>query len=307
MANIKGILKKVESGEQLTDKDLEAIGKFRVDLENGNTPDGFSSSNAFKDAYAQLISALGNSDAYKQRIAQKAQEAKGDKVAEGLQLLIAGSDILTSINQIRQSNRGLESTVRPGLPSAPRRDPLLSQRLRQAQRQIFNQSAGLAPTQLAINDQFRADLSNARTASTGQASTFGSLAQVAANRRNRANLNLAPIAQEQANIARGQFDQLLGLRGSEIQDDFTNRLALAQLQQDQYNADLEAYGRLGAAGRSNLRTSLSNIAPRIGRMIGSIPVRTGFGSDIDNYANDIEGSLFGRFQSPFMNNNYRIA
>src|SRR5690606_38627000 len=83
--------------------------------------------------------------------------------------------------------------------------------------------------------------------------------QLAANRRNRAALQLAPIQDE---IRRGQqarYDNLLGMRMDETQQMFRNQAALYPYDLRLYNNELEAAASLGATGRSNLRGSLYNL------------------------------------------------
>lgn len=316
------LLKKLESGEELSEQELGSLAELRQDIESGTVelPEDspFTSVEEFSANYNEVMSQILSSPEYKAKMEKLAKDKKANnistKAAQGLDLLMTVGDIKTSRDQINQSDKGLEGLKKPSIPTAPRRNPLLSQQLRQAQLNINDQSGSLAPVQLQIADQFQQDLNTAKTASTGQAGTFGALAQVAANRRNRANLNLAPIAQQGTNQARARFDNLLGMRQEEIQNEFRNEAYSSRLGLDQYNTEAAALGNLGAAGRQNLRNSFGKLAGSIAPLVGQIGAgmgsrsqaqESGFGPDIDAYANDIDGSLFGRFQSPYMNNNFR--
>jgi len=231
---------------------------------------------SFEDAQSAIIEAgraLQSSPQYKQQtldIARKAEQGKvSDNLVNGFNLVLAGTDVANSISQIKRSNAGLKANPRPARPAIPQRDMMLQQALRNAQEGTFDAGRALAPAQAQIQDQYLSDIQNGKTASTGQAGEFGAYAQLAANRRNRAALQLAPMQDE---IRRGQqarYDNLLGMRMDETQRMFDNQNSLYGQDLNQYNLQQQAYRGLGSQGRSNLRNSLYNAAPQVANTIAS--------------------------------------
>ncbi len=199
------------------------------------------------------------------RIAQNAEKGRlTEDFVKGANLLLAGTDIGASIQQIQQSNRELKRSRKPVKPVVPQRDQYLQQALRQSQ--VGTQDAGraLAPAQAQIQDQYQNDIANAKIASTGQAGAFGAYGQLAANRRNRAAGELAPMADE---IRRGQQarqDDLIGARMNETQNMFDNNARFYNTDMDQYQQEQAAAASLGSQGRENLRNSMYNFAGQAG-------------------------------------------
>lgn len=241
LAKIKAKLSTDEGIKNITDEDVSTI------IEEGRK---------------QLAS-----DAYKEDVLTIAQEAESGRTSEaiktGLNTLLAAGDIATSVQQINESKNLLNQSKKPGRPSVPGRDPFLQQALNQAQQGSFDSSRALAPAQQGIHNQYLSDLNNAQIASTGQAGTYGALAQVAANRRNEANVGLIPIADQIRNQQQNRLDSLIGLRMNETQNQFQNQSQFYPQDLQQYNLDQQAAGALGATGRSNLRTSLANFGQQI--------------------------------------------
>lgn len=215
------------------------------------------------------------SDKYKEETLDLAKDAEIGKTTEtvknGLNLLLAGADITSSMAQINQSKKLLSQTQRPTRPSVPGRDPYLQQSITQAQKGTFDQSRALAPAQQGIQNQYLSDLSNAKVAATGQAGTYGALAQEAANRRNEANVGLIPIADQIRSNEKQRLDNLVGMRMGETQNQFQNQSSLYNQDLGQYNMDSQTAGALGAIGRQNLRTSAANfgeqLLPGLGELV----------------------------------------
>lgn len=199
----------------------------------------------------------------KDRILQVAQETEAgknfNKLAEGLNILLAGTDVAQSLNQISQAKQIKSTSKRPTTPVIPQRDQYLQQALRNQQEGNFGVSQAIAPAQAEIADQYRADLQNAKTASTGQAGAFGSYAQSAANRRNRASLNLVPLGNEVKQQNVNNYNHLLGLRQQETQNQFNNQVATYPYDLQQYQLEQQMAGHLQGQGYQNLRNSLPNL------------------------------------------------
>jgi hypothetical protein len=222
---------------------------------------------SIQDATKLLMNA-GNAamstPAYKEHMLEIQKDAeKGkltDSVAQGIDLVLKGSDIAQSIAQIHAANRGLRSSRRPVRPAIPQREAALQAALRDSQQGNEQAARAMAPVQAQIQDQYNSDIANARTASTGQAGAFGAGAQLASDRRNRAALNLAPIQDQFAQQQRDRQDRLVGQRMDETQRMYDNNAALYPYDLHQYNLEQEQIGALGSQGRSNLRNSLYNAA-----------------------------------------------
>lgn len=263
------IANRLRAGQEVPIKDTKFFLEYspKIDqsklqklVENGEIP-------STEDATAALLEAgraLQSSPEYKQQTLEIAQEAEQGRLskdlAQGIGLVLAGSDIAQSIAQIQLSKQQLSRSRKPARAAVPGRDQLLAQSLRQAQQGTNDAGRALAPVQANIQDQYQADLANAKTASTGQAGAFGAYGQLAANRRNRAAMDLAPIQDE---IRRGQqarADNLLGMRMDETQQMFQNNASGYGQDLQQYNLEQQAAGSLGATGRSNLRNSLYGLA-----------------------------------------------
>ena len=225
------------------------------------------------DALIEVGRMLQSDPMYKEQTLKIAQEAEASelsgKLAEGLGLILGGSDIGNSITQIRESNKSIRETRKPSRPVVPGRDVLLQQALRDSQEGQFDAARATAPVQQEIYDTYLGDIQGAKTASTGQAGSYGAYRQLAANRRNRAAMQLAPIQDE---IRRGQEsrqDNLLGMRMDETQSMFRNQAYLYPHDLNQYNKEQEAAAHLGATGRLNLRDSLYNMSGQAANTIGN--------------------------------------
>lgn len=218
-------------------------------------------------ALQQASIVLQSSPVHKEKMLEIASEKAGnetsEKVTQGLNILLAGSDILTSINQIQESKSQLSKSRKPSRPAVPQRDAYLQQALRGAQQGTYDTQRALAPVQAEIQDQYQTDIVNAKTASTGQAGQFGAYAQQAADRRNRAAMQLAPISDSIKAREQGNYNNLLGMRANETQQMFQNQAQLYPYDLQQYRTEQESAGALGATGRENLRNSMFGLASQI--------------------------------------------
>jgi hypothetical protein len=217
---------------------------------------------------------LTTDPAYREATLALAQKQGTDQsstnIRNGLNVLLAGSDIATSIGQIQSGRQAQSQALRPNRPPILQRDLQLQQALDSAHAGTLDQSAAIAPAQLANLDQYKSDLANATTASGGQQGAFGAYAQVAANRRNRGNLNLVPLANDIKRQEQQRETQLLGLKLGENQ-------AINQSQGQFYGQDLYQYGldrqaaaELGQVGRYNLRSSMTGAAGALGNVAGQL-------------------------------------
>jgi Arc/MetJ-type ribon-helix-helix transcriptional regulator len=230
---------------------------------------------SYEDAQAAIREAsisLQSSPEYKQQLINLSQEAEAGRISEnlasGLNLIMGGVDIANSLKQVRAGDAAARRSRRPSRPAVPQRDMYLQAALRGAEEATFDGERALAPARAEIQDQYLSDVSDAKIASGGQQGSYGAFRQLAANRRNRAGLNLIPIADGIRREQQGRYDNLLGMRADETQQMFRNNVGLYGSDLDQYNQDQAAAASLGATGRSNLRDSLYNMAGQGANFIG---------------------------------------
>jgi hypothetical protein len=269
---------KIRKGLEVSDDDLGFYLSFAPEIDETKIQDYLKADkNATREqAEAAVIEAgrsLQSSPVYKEQMVKLATDRKGaavsEKISTGINLILAGTDIANSINQIRASNQGSSRAKKPGRPAIPQRDQYLQQALRSAEEGTFDAARALAPAQAQITDQYQQDIADAKTASTGQAGAYGAYRQLAANRRNRAALNLAPIADDIRAREQARYDNLLGMRQAETQRMFDNSAQSYGQDLDQYNTEQQAAASLGSMGRQNLRGSLYNLGNQIGPAVGN--------------------------------------
>jgi hypothetical protein len=275
------IANRIQQGLDVEDSDLEFYFSYAPEIDQEKIDKFLSSKDgeglSQQDVNAALLESsrqLQASPEYKERLLNIALDKKSgeltDKIAQGANLLLGASDIAQSLSQISASKSALSKSKRPSRPIVPGRDLYLQQALRGAEEGTMNAARALAPAEAQIQDQYQADLANAKTASTGQAGAFGAYAQTASNRRNRAAQALVPLADEVKAREQARYDNLLGMRQQETQNMFQNQASLYPYDLQQYNADQQAAASLGSTGRENLRNSLynfaGNLAPAIGKM-----------------------------------------
>lgn len=271
------IVSNLRAGRQVAAGDLEFFLSYTPQIDEAKmkklVEGGEFASTA--DAQAAMLEAgraLQTSPEYKQQLLAFAQSTDADKatgkIAQAANLILAGTDIATSINQIRQADKAAKESKRPSRPAIPQRDIMLQQALRQSQENTFDAERAMAPVKAEIQDQYLNDIQAAKTASTGQAGAYGAYRQLAANRRNRAAMELAPIQDNIKAREQQRTDNLLGMRMDETQQMFQNQASLYPYDLQQYNYDQRAAASLGSTGRANLRDSLYNLAGQGANFIG---------------------------------------
>lgn len=251
------------------------------------------------DETTELLTLMGQqnltSDGARAMYLKKAEDiAKtdlGNKIASVLNTTLAAGDIISSTKQINEARRLARQSRRPSAPPALTRDPELQNAIAQAQQGNYDAARALEPAKLAIFDTYLSDIANAQTASTGQAGAFGALGQVASSRRNRGNINLAPIGDSITARNQSRLDNLLAMRLGENQ-------AIQQSQAQNYAPDLRQYqleqesiGGLGATGRQNMRQSLLNLGSQVPGMIANQAISSRYNKMMANlgiYGKDIQ-------------------
>lgn len=166
---------------------------------------------------------------------------------------------LTSLvaEQIASSNRGLAQPA-PGVPTPPPANPVLQQRLYDAQRRAADVSYATDPAKQNIEQGYLSGLQQAQAASGGQAASYNANANLLNLQRMQQGLQLAPIAQQARIQNEGVVSDYLGQQMGETQNRFANQMAANQVLQQRYDAGQKAYGEAGAYGRFNLANIMQN-------------------------------------------------
>ena len=229
-----GIAKKLKEGKASSDEIRffieysPQIDEAKIDkiVKGGD----FATKEDAYDALREVSIKLQTDPQYKQQVLDIAQEAEAGKTSEnlsqGINMVLGGLDIANSIKQINASNQASARSRRPSRPVIPRRDMYLQQALRNAEEGTMDASRALAPAEAQINDQYLSDVNAAKIASGGQLGAYGAYRQLAANNRNRASLNLVPLADEVRRGQQARYDSLLGQRMQETQNMFQNQASL---------------------------------------------------------------------------------
>jgi len=318
------ITKRINRGLDVPAKDLEFYTKFSGGIDDDRLKELNDRIKTLRDekkldpdlndeAIGLAVQKLQTDPTYREtmlKIAEKvyAGEVSGE-IAQGLNVLLAGSDILTSAQQIAQSKNQLSKTRRPSKPAIPQRDQYLQQALRGAQEGDYGVSQTIAPARAEIQDNYQADIQNAKTAATGQAGAFGSYAQVASNRRNQAALGLGELSNRVRQQNRGMYNDLVGMRMNETQNQFDNQARYYPTELNQYNNEIQAAGQLGSTGRANMRDSLANLG-QIGSQVGgniasSQRYRTLY-NNLKTIAPDSAGKVMDSIKSSYYNRPFDI-
>jgi hypothetical protein len=150
----------------------------------------------------------------------------------------------------------------PQLPQVPGLSPEITEAIYQAQRGVSAMPA-LEASRQGIEDAYTGGLNQAQAASGGQAGAYQAMAQLANVERLRAQLGLAPIAQDIQMQNQGNLNNLLGARVDERKQQYLNSLYGSQLAFDQYENAASAVGGLGAAGRTNMLDAAGRITQNL--------------------------------------------
>ncbi len=277
------LLKKLkERNKILSNDELKFIIKFEQDVDQGlldkklSGPEwdklSESERGELQRAQAHEATKLFLQDpSYKQHIIDLNEEAaKGrltEQITTGLNIALAGSDVVSAIGQTQQAKGAARRSLKPQRPAPLTESPELKYAIEQAQQGNMDAVRALAPAQLAILDNYLSDLNQAKTASTGQAGTYGALGQLASNRRNRANVELAPMYDSVVARNQGRLDNLLGMKLAENQAIQQSQAAFYPTDINQYQYDQTAANNNMVAGQQNLRGSLTELGKFLPKLV----------------------------------------
>jgi hypothetical protein len=299
-------IERINQGLDPSDDDLAFVLQYSPKI-NEKAVDEYIAANkegtATKEQYRTAVLEWGkkmqSDPIYKERVVKLYTEQQGqktsDRLAEGISLVLAGTDVVNSIAQIRAGNKAAKQSQKPGKPAIPQRDVMLQQALRNAEQGTMDSGRAVAAARGEIQDQYYNDIANAKTASSGQAGAFGSYAQIAADRRNKSSLQLAPIQDTIKAREQSRYDSLLGMRQDETQQMFDNQSQFYGQDLYQYNLDQQAAAGLASTGRSNLRTGLYNLGGQVadvaGRMSAERRLRNLNNQYVAAHGDDLGGRL----------------
>lgn len=299
------ILRDIRAGKAPSKDDLKFFSKFTFDVDEKSLND-LRNSPEFKDLPPDQVSQMMQDSfllavqnpTYRQDILEIAKEnTKTDlaqKITQGINIALAGADVVTSAQQIQSGNRASRRLRRPSRPAPLTADPALTQAMAEAGNQTDEVSRALMPAQNAILDSYLADLDTAKSVSGGQAGTYGALGQVASTRRGRRSLELAPIADQITRQGEQRYDQLLAQKLAENQNIQQSQAQNYPYDLYQYGQDAAAAGQLGAVGRQNLRGAVTELAGNIPKIASELAARKRY-RDIYN-----SGSAYGNQNAKIM-------
>jgi len=228
--------------------------------------------NSTDDLLASIQGILGqasNSENYFARLEKKMKRGEiAEELSAGLGVAKDLFQLGVGARQISESNRTLRGLKRPALPGLPSKDRTLSNAISEAQRGTMDAARAVEPARQGIERGFGTDLAAARGAVGGQSGAYGSLAQTAALRRNRAFGEIAPMIDSIRAREQGRLDQLLGQRLDQRQQDFRNRFNLYDEANQNYVQDAGAAAELGLAGRENLYGAVGNLSGSLANLGG---------------------------------------
>jgi len=229
---------------------------------------------------AEAMQAMANSSSTKQKKIMK-------MINSGLNLGAVFMDLGIAGSQIREGQRLRKGLRDPGVFTPTRDRSMLRERINSARRGVNDVSQDLAPAELANLDQYLADIGNARIASGGQASIFGSMGNAAAMRRRAGGLQISALGSQIKRQNRGELNQLIGMDLADRSAYEGRKLTANELALEKYYKEADEASLLESTGRSNQRESVYNLLPALSQGIGGVGEVdwSGFGKKIGNLFN----------------------
>jgi hypothetical protein len=277
LARYREIIEKVLAGKRVTDADYDEFITFmpQIDEESMSRIIQGGADKYGKEEYeaamqSMAVSAMAD-PTYKQKMLDVAEKQELGRVAGNvrgiLNTALASVDMAVGAKQISDARTASRKSRRPARPAPLTADPMLASQISDAQKQRFEAERTLAPQRQAILDSYLAEMSNATTASTGQAGARGAMGQVAATRRGKREMELAPVTDAIRARQEGRLDNLTQMRLGE-------NAAIQQSMAQYYPTDVLAYqreqeaaGRMASQGAANMRGAAANMLQQSPDMI----------------------------------------
>lgn len=313
---LEEFFQKYKEGEKPSEKDynlfLETLGEAENDPELGSL---------FSDYSADMDQLLNDPNLINHAKKQQKTENISNAVQMGVNILSSLNGLSVGNKQIKQSQDALSKLKKPNISSLRLNSPLRKQQITNSLRDINSIDQYIAPAREGIFDQYTKDINTAKTASTGQAGDFGSLAQVASLRRNAALRQLIPLGLQGRAQAQGRLDSLIDSEQLDKYREYSGNLNKYNIDLGQYNLEAEAAGQLGQTGNINKYNSINGILGQLPSMVGPIASMigggggaskssglesfmgsdygnvqvTGLGTDIDSYLSDLNYNLANNY------------
>lgn len=276
---LEQLLQKLNTApESLSKQEKDFLASSLKSLVSGKVPDGENMTfEQFAGSLGPALQRAMETPLGKQMVNDTIRDRQTERFVKRnkpfFDAILAGADLATSLSQIQNSNKAIKNLVKPTLPNPDVLDPAVNSAIADAQRGSLDALRALEPAKAEIAQQRLADMQTAKSVSGGQAGAYGSLATAAGLRANRAALSLPGIQDSIRARQQQRADSLIGLRQNVRQNEFQNRMGIADRNLEQYTADLSAASSLGQAGRTNLRNTLGQLPNTITRAVGgAMPV-----------------------------------
>lgn len=255
----------------ITDDDISFFVSFTPQINEEKlreiTKEGYETGRFTQEQFNEALQGLSAltlaSPAHKNKMLDLYQTKKAGKIAGDvrnvLNTALAAVDTGVGMKQIAESRREARRLRRPERPVPLAAESRLTQALDEAQGGNIQAAKRLAPAQSTLLDSYLADINNAQTASTGQAGSFGAMAQTAATRRGKRAMELGSMSNQISNEANARYDDLLRMKIAENQAIQRSAGEYYPTEMNQYNNDLQRIGDLGSIGRSNVRAAIPSL------------------------------------------------
>jgi hypothetical protein len=279
-------------------------------LSGKSIPDEYKTSGANQEVYNQAYKLVADSPEGREFMKDMVRTRQTDRFVRRnkpfFDAMLAGTDLATSLSQIRQSNKAIRELQKPSLPNPNVLDPALNNAISQAQSGNMDALKALEPAKQEIAQNKLMEMQTARSISGGQAGAYGARATAAGLAATRAADRLVPMGEQIRRSRQDRSDRLLMQRQGVLQNEFQNRMQVANANTAQYQADVAAAAGLGQAGRQNLRTTLGQLPEMITRGVGNLmPVYDQYGASVEQNVANRMTSQAG--QSRFLNINPTVS
>ncbi|KKN46959.1 hypothetical protein LCGC14_0667830 [marine sediment metagenome] len=302
---LQGIYEQLEAGTITEDEAFGQAGKAFAEIDSQSD----EALNASMDEIRTLAEAFGEKGAFENIKFRKEIE---DGVADSAALFNTFANISESKRQIREGQEAADALVEPALPAPQTKSKELESALEDARRDKSGRPIELDPILQRNLDLLQSNLGTARTASAGQASTYGALGQNAINQARRANLAAIPSIASVQREKQGEYNRLLGASVGEDTNIYRSNLALSKQMNDRYLTEAQAAGGAIGAGRYNLALSRQGLGQGLGSMVRQgVGIARGVGnlfnmnsldglnSAAGDFSRDVETSLQDKFSTNF--------
>lgn len=212
------------------------------------------------------------SPAYKQQILTALQKAETEdytgKLKSAMEIAIGATNMAVGAKQLSAYNKLAKESTKPAAPGMPVETPDYQAARRAVQQSIYQPSIAQKAAEAGIKETYQAELQNAKTAAGGQAGAYGALAQSAATRRGRRQVELAPqIAQIEAENRRNLIN--FGADSQRLQQQqYGNAVNMYQQQMQNYADQQKTLGGLRSAGEQNVLAAGTQMLQQVPSIAG---------------------------------------